>query len=163
MMAKSYDSKTKRTEIKELRGKIETKKGELSKLEEQKKELLDAVTDVYGAKVDEKTKQQVHAAINRSLEANSNKGKEISREMNTELSSLENIRQETQESMNETNDQKKKIERKQKLLERFGLGGSLDSAVSELNNNIQELGELDREAIEAMSEAEKVSQKLGML
>lgn len=64
-MARGYDVKKNQGEIKEIQKKLESKKSESSSLEKHKQELLDAMTDIQGAKLDEKTVETVKEAIMR--------------------------------------------------------------------------------------------------
>ena len=148
----AYDLKRNRGKVSEIRQNIESKKSELAQLEMQKTELLDAVMDVQGAELDDKVKTEVKDAINSALEANKNKGYELSNEMGSEAKQLEEMKQDTQESIDSARNEKGKIEKKQKMLERFGFGDKLDGAIQELDNNITELGEVNEEIISAFSE-----------
>ena len=56
---------------------------------------------------------------------------------------------------------KKKLEQRQKLLDRFGIGGALDSGISKLEANIQEIEGINEEIIQAMQELSQVSGKAG--
>lgn len=159
----AYDLRRNKGRVSEIRQNIESKKSELTQLEMQKKELLDAVMDVQGAELDDKVKAEVKDAINSALEANQNKGQELSSEMGSEAKQLEEMKQDTQESIDSARNEKGKIEKKQKLLERFGFGDKLDSAVHELDDNITELGEVNEEIISALKELSQVSQKLSGL
>lgn len=159
-MAKSYDVKKNQGEIKEIQKKLEIKKSESSSLEKHKQELLDAMTDVQGAKLDEKTVETVKEAINAALEANSEKGQELSEQMNEDIKSMENMKQETMESMSDAQKQKESIQRKKKLLDKFDQGGNLESAEKSLDANMQELSDINNELIETMRESMKVAQKL---
>lgn len=159
----AYDLKRNRGKVSEIRQNIESKKSELAQLEMQKTELLDAVMDVQGAELDDKVKTEVKDAINSALEANKNKGYELSNEMGSEAKQLEEMKQDTQESIDSARNEKGKIEKKQKMLERFGFGDKLDGAIQELDNNITELGEVNEEIISALQELSQVSQKLSGL
>lgn len=55
--------------------------------------------DVQGAELDDKVKAEVKDAINSALEANENKGQELSSEMGNDAKQLEEMKQDTQESM----------------------------------------------------------------
>lgn len=162
-MTKGYDVKKSRSEIKEIQQNVEEKKGELSKLEEQKQALLEAITDVEGANVDEQTKQIVHESISTALEANKEKGNEMSTEMGDDIKHLEDIRQEINEYTEGARNQKESLKGKQKMLERFGIGGALEKGISNLDSNISELNTANQEAINVMQELSKVSQQLGGL
>lgn len=159
----AYDLKRNRGKVSEIRQNIESKKSELAQLEAQKSELLDAVMDVQGAELDDKVKTEVKDAINSALEANENKGQELSSEMGNDAKQLEEMKQDTQESIDSARNEKGKIEKKQKMLERFGFGGKLDGAIHELDDNITELGEVNEEIISALQELSQVSQKLSGL
>ena len=159
----AYDLKRNSGKVSEIRQNIESKKSELAQLEMQKTELLDAVMDVQGAELDDKVKTEVKDAINSALEANKNKGYELSNEMGSEAKQLEEMKQDTQESIDSARNEKGKIEKKQKMLERFGFGDKLDGAIQELDNNITELGEVNEEIISALQELSQVSQKLSGL
>lgn len=162
-MAKGYDISQNIEGIKEIKNNLETKKSEISKLEEQKQQLLDAVTDISGANIDENTKKAVNDALNSSLEVNSQKGQEISNEMGSEMKRLEEIKQDTMDSVFDATSQKASIDKKKNLLDRFGIGGMLERATGALDANIQELSDIKDESIEVMRELEKASQKAGMI
>lgn len=162
-MAKGYDIKRNHNEIKEIQQRLEGKKDESSKLEQQKRELIDAMMNVEGANLDAETIAVVRESINASLEANSEKGRELSVEMNDDIKSMEAIKQDTMDSIGDAQKQKDNIQKKQKLLERFGLGSHLDKASSELTSNMQEMGELNTDTIATMNDAMKIAQKLGGL
>lgn len=162
-MSKSYDMSKNKESIKEIKSKLESKKGELSKLEEQKQELLGAITELSGLNLDEKSKKVINDSLKQALEKNKEKGSEISDQMGEDIKSLETIKQDTQESMDSATHEKSSIEKKKKLLDRFGIGGALDSATGEINQNIKELGEINEDSIETMRELEKLSQKAGGL
>lgn len=159
-MAKGYDVKKNQGEIKEIQKKLEEKKSESSSLEKHKQELLDAMTDIQGAKLDEKTVETVKEAINAALDANSEKGQELSDEMNEDIKSMEEMKQDTMESMSDAQKQKESIQRKQKLLDKFGLGSSLENASKGLDVNMQELSEINDEVIKTMRESMAIAQKL---
>ena len=162
-MGKGYDTKKSRGEIKEVKESLETKKSELSGLEKNKQELMDAMTSVFGADLDEKTKEIVHQAIDDALEKNKEQGEHLSEEMNEGFSRLEEVLQETDESKQSAVSEKKNLEGKQKIIERFGIGNSLEKGINELDNNISELEDISDEARDVMKELSGVSQKLGGL
>lgn len=162
-MAKAYDTNKNKGQIQEIKSTLETKEGEVSQLEQQKQELLGAITELSGLTLDEKTKQIVNDSLKQALEKNKEKGTELSDQIGESLKTLEMIKQDTQESMKSASQEKSSIEQKKKMLERFGIGGVLESATSELNQNIKELEEINDDSIKTMSKLEKVSQKAGHL
>ena len=162
-MAKGYDTKRSRGEIKEVQESLEKKKSELSGLERNKQGLMDAMNSVLGAELDEKTKEIVHQAIDDALEKNKEQGENLNDEMNEGFSRLEEVIQETDGSRQSAINEKKSLEGKQKIVERFGIGNSLEKGINELDNNISELESISDEARDVMKELSSVAQKLGML
>ena len=77
----AYNVEKTKNKIGEIKKNIETKKGELSNLEKNKQELLDAGVSVQGADLDEKVQKTVMDAINNALEANAEKGQELNSEL----------------------------------------------------------------------------------
>lgn len=94
------------------------------------------------------------------MDANSEKGQELSDEMNEDIKSMEDMKQNTMESMSDAQKQKESIQRKQKLLDKFGLGSSLENASKGLDANMQELSEINDEVIKTMRESMAIAQKL---
>lgn len=129
-MAYSID-KTKHG-VKDISKRIENKKNELSGLEKNKKELLEAGREVQGANLDANIVKTVMDAINSELDNNAERGKELSAEMNNDLSSLEDMKENTQDSIEENSKKQKSLEGKQKLLDKFGLGKKLSDTAAKL-------------------------------
>lgn len=153
----------KKNKVSDIKKNIETKKGELEQLEKHKQELLDAGTDMQGSEIDDDSQATIMELINEALEDNAEKGKELSSEMNSDLESIEGMKQETQESVKSNESQRKSIESKKALLDKFGIGGKLESAISELDANRGQLDNLNDSLIETEKELSNVSAKLGML
>ena len=153
----------KRNKVSDIKKNIETKKGELEQLENHKQELLDAGTDMQGSEIDEDVQATLMELINGALEDNAEKGRELSNEMNSDLDSLEDMKQETQESVKSNESQRKSLESKKALLDKFGIGGKLEGAISELDTNMGQLEDLNDSLIETEKELSDVSAKLGML
>ena len=95
----AYNVEKTKNKIGEIKKNIETKKGELSNLEKNKQELLDAGVSVQGADLDEKVQKTVMDAINNALEANAEKGQELNSELSENMSDLESLKQNTQNSL----------------------------------------------------------------
>lgn len=153
----------KKNKVSDIKKNIETKKGELEQLENRKQELLDAGTDMQGSEIDEDSQATIMELINGALEDNAEKGKELSSEMNRDLESIEGMKQETQDSVKSNESQRKSIESKKALLDKFGIGKKLESAISELDANRGQLDSLNDSLIETEKELSDVSAKLGML
>ena len=159
----AYNIDKTKSKISEIKKNIETKKGELSNLEKNKQELLDAGMSVQGADLDEKVQKKVMDAINNALEANAEKGQELSSELNENMSDLENMKQDTQKSLDSSKSEEAKIEQKKALLDKLGLGHSLEKGITDLEMNQKELSDLNKELIDAQREISNTSTKLNLL
>ena len=160
-MAYSID-KTK-NQINEIKKNIEVKKGELTKLEETKQALIEGGMEIQGSKLDEKTQKIVMDVIDSALDENAEKGEELASDMNTDMSVLEDMKQETQESMESNSQERASLERKKAMMERFGLGRPIEEGISELDDNSQELSDVQQALIDAQKELSDVSTKLSSL
>ena len=159
----AYNVEKTKNKIGEIKKNIETKKGELSNLEKNKQELLDAGVSVQGADLDEKVQKTVMDAINNALEANAEKGQELNSELSENMSDLESLKQNTQNSLESAKSEKAKIEHKKALLDKLGLGQHLERGMSDLENNQKELGDINKELIDAQREISATSTKLDLL
>ena len=159
----AYNVEKTKNKISEIKKNIETKKGELANLEKNKQELLDAGMSVQGADLDANVQKKVMDAINNALEANSEKGQEVSSELNENMSDLENMKQSTQDSLESSKSEKTKLEQKKALLDKFGLGQPLEKGISDLENNQKELSDINQELIDAQREISETSTKLNLL
>lgn len=149
--------------ISDIKQNIENNKGELAKLEENKQNLLDAGTDIQASDIDEDTQKKIMDLINQALEENAEKGEECADAMTDDVKDLEDMRQETQESMQSNEQEKEKLEKKKALLDRVGLGGSLEEGIAELDDNRMQLDELMDNLSNTEQELNAVSQKLRAL
>ena len=159
----AYNVEKTKNKIGEIKKNIETKKGELSNLEKNKQELLDAGVSVQGADLDEKVQKTVMDAINNALEANAEKGQYLNSELSENMSDLESLKQNTQNSLESAKSEKAKIEHKKALLDKLGLGQHLERGISDLENNQKELGDINKELIDAQREISATSTKLDLL
>lgn len=162
-MSKSYDTIKNKEQLKEIKSTLDSKKGDLSRLEQQKNELLNAITELPGLKLDEQTSRIINDSLKQALEKNKEKGSELSDSISNDLKSLEEIKQDTQEGIKDASKEQSNIERKQKMLEHFKINSVLDKASSELQRSISELTEISDDSINTMRELEKIAQKAGHL
>lgn len=147
----------------DVKRNLETKKSELEDLEKRKKELLDAGIAVQGSDMDEKVIQTIMGEINRSLEENSEKGEELSTEMTDDVKNLDDMKTDVQEMSKSAEDQKKKLEGKKSILDKFGLGKGIENAISEIDSNQVDLENLQNGLLESEHELNQISQKLNSL
>lgn len=102
-------------------------------------------------------------AINNALEANAEKGQELSSELNENMSNLEDMKQNTQNSLESSKSEEARLEQKKALLDKLGLGQHLERGISDLKNNQRKLGDINKELIEAQREISNASKKLNLL
>ncbi len=149
--------------VSDIKQNIDTKKSELAQLEENKQKLLEAGTDIQGSDIDEDAQRTIMQEINRALEENAEKGQELSDEMNADAKDLEDLKQETQDSMESNKSEREKLEKKQAILDKIGLGRTLDDALTELDDNMTDLNEFQESLIETEKEMDETAKKLSML
>ena len=118
---------------------------------------------IQGADLDVKVQKTVMDAINQALEANAEKGKELSSELNENTTDLEDMKQDTQSSLESSKSEEAKLAQKKALLDKFGLGQHLERGISDLKSNRGELGDINKELIDAQREISDVSKKLNLL
>ena len=159
----SYNVEKTKNKIGEIKKNIEAKNSELSNLEKNKQELLDAGMSVQGADLDEKVQKTVMDAINNALEANAEKGQELSSELDKNMSNLEDMKQNTQNSLESSKSEEARLEQKKALLDKLGLGQHLERGISDLKNNQRKLDDINKELIEAQREISNASKKLNLL
>ena len=160
-MAHSIDKvKDRQNEIKQ---NLETKKGELSELGEQKQSALEIGKEVQDSNMDDDAKRNVMDLINQELEDISEKGKELSTEMGDDFSSLEDAKEEVSEMSESTEQERRKLEQKKSFFEKFGHGKNIDSAISEMDDSQTRLDELRNSLLEDEKALTEVSHKLSSL
>lgn len=160
-MAHNIDKvKDKQSDVKR---NLDTKKKELSQLEERKQALLDSGMDVQNSDMDESTKRLVMEQINQALEENSEKGKEFSSEMTDDLMSLEDMKQEVSEMTESTEQERRNLEQKKSILDKFGLGKNIDSAISEMDDSKSQLEDVHGNLIETEREVSDIARQLNSL
>lgn len=147
----------------DVKRNIDTKKSELSQLEQRKQSLLDSGTEVQNSNMDDEIKKQVMELINGELEMNSDKGKELSSKMLDDLQSLTEMKIEVSEMLESTEDNRQKLEQKKSILDKFGLGKNIDSAISDMSSSENQLNELGDSLLGTEEELNKTSQRLNML
>lgn len=159
----AYSVEKTKNKIGEIKKNIETKKGELSNLEKNKQELLEAGMSIQGADLDAKVQKTVMDAINNALEANAEKGQELNNELNENMSDLEDMKQNTQNSLESSKSEKTKLEQKKAMLDKIGGGRFLEKGISDLESNQKELGDINKELTNAQREISNTAQKLALL
>lgn len=153
-------SKNKLTDVK---SNLDIKKKELKNLEENKIKLLEIGSELQDSDIDTDAQRKLMEYINNSLDYNAQKGEELSEEMQSDFSSIENMKQEVDSSMENNKKEEDKLYHTKTLLDKIGLGKNIDYALSELKDNKKDLDELNSNLIDTEKELSNISQKLSML
>ena len=153
-------SKGKVTDIK---GNIDSKQKELKDLEQRKQDIMDAHNDIDAANIDEKTQKLVFEALADARQEISERGEKLSNELDGDSSMLEEMAQEVDESKGDTEAERAKLEQKKALLDKIGLGASLEGGISEMDENITQLEELRQSISETSKEVRDLQTQLGNL
>lgn len=160
-MAFSLDKN--RNKVNDIKKNIEIKKGEANNLEKSKQETQKMGMDIQSSNLDEKTKKKVMEGITEEYEKISENAKEVADEMRADIADIESLKQETQEAMESSETEKKKIEGKKAILEKIGLGKGLESSINELSDHQKDLDTFSATLSETGKELDSIHQKLTML
>lgn len=152
-----------RTKITEVKKTIEDKKQKLDELKQQKKSLMDAGLALDSSNLDSAVQATLMESINDSLRDVENKAYDVSKDANQNLQSLEQIRQNVDDEITDSQKAKKKLDQTKKLLDTLGVGKSLEKGVNKLDDHLQEATGLKGEVISAMQDLEKVYRQLDQI
>lgn len=159
----AMDLKRNKGKVTDIKTNIEQGEKTLEKLETTKENLMEARRDIEGSDMDKDAKKAAIDSLNRSLKENEEQGKEASDQLQGDVEMIEELKQETQESIDSTVDEKKKLEQKQALLDKFGLGNKLDQSIQEVSDSQMELEQFNESLIETEKELSNLKSKLGHL
>lgn len=160
-MAYSIDKvKDKQSDVKR---NLDIKKEELNQLEERKQTLLDSGMDIQNSNMDEKNKRAIMELINKELEENSEKGEELSEDMQDDLDLLTEMKDEVTEMIESSKQERKNLENKKSILDKFGMGKNIDDAISEIDDSVVQLDSINNSLLKDEQKLNNISQKLSHL
>mgnify|MGYP004459733735 FL=1 len=160
-MAYSIDKvKDKQSDVKR---NLDIKKEELNQLEERKQTLLDSGMDIQNSNMDEKNKRAIMELINKELEENSEKGEELSEDMQDDLDLLTEMKDEVTEMIESSKQERKNLENKKSILDKFGMGKNIDDAISEIDDSVVQLDSINDSLLKDEQKLNNISQKLSHL
>ena len=148
-MAENFSIEHSRTKITEVKKTIEDKKQKLDELD--------------SSNLDSAVQATLMESINDSLRDVENKAYDVSKDANQNLQSLEQIRQNVDDEITDSQKAKKKLDQTKKLLDTLGVGKSLEKGVNKLDDHLQEATGLKGEVISAMQDLEKVYRQLDQI
>lgn len=162
-MADNYNMEQSRARITEVRETIENKRQQLDTLKEQKEALLDVKVSLDSSNLDATMQKTIMDSIDGSLEQVEQKSYEISKDANQNLRDLEKIRQDVEDDLTDTEKTQRGMDKTKQLLDKLGLGKSLDSGLNKLDDHRQNAEGLKEEVISAMADLEAVYRALDVL
>lgn len=161
-MAK-FNIDSSKGKVTDIKGNIDTKKKELSDLEKKKQQLIDGRLELDDAHMDEETQRIVAEGLAKAREKITERGKELSSELDSDASMLEEMAQETDDVKSDTDAQRKKTEQKKALLDKVGLGAPLESAINKMADSSAQLSDLRSSITETSQDVRNLQTQLGNL
>ena len=99
---------------------------------------MDAGLALDSSNLDSAVQATLMESINDSLRDVENKAYDVSKDANQNLQSLEQIRQNVDDEITDSQKAKKKLDQTKKLLDTLGVGKSLEKGVNKLDDHLQE-------------------------
>lgn len=152
-----------RKHIAELNQEVSAKKGAVEKLENAKAEINAIRTAIEGAGISEEYKETIVHELEARREQISEQGERIGDEVGKDLKEIEAEMQETQEAGDNNATQQKNLESKKSILEKFGMGGMLEGAISQLQNEGKQIEGYKENIIALRKEADDTARKADAL
>lgn len=159
----AYSIDRSREKVSDIKQNIEQKRNEAKSLEENKRELLDARLEIQDSDLDENVQRRLLQEIAEALENNSEKAEELSDEMNPDVTDIEDMKQETQLSTESSISERSSLEQKKQLLDRFGIGSSIDAAISDLDGNRADLEDFMESLIDTGKELDDLARRFSTI
>lgn len=159
----AYSIDRSRGKVSDIKQNIEQKRNEAKSLEDNKRELLDARLEIQDSDLDENVQRRLLQEIAEALENNSEKAEELSDEMNPDVTDIEDMKQETQLSTESSISERSSLEQKKQLLDRFGIGSSIDAAISDLDGNLADLEDFMESLIDTGKELDDLARRFSTI
>ena len=159
----AYSIDRSRGKVSDIKQNIEQKRNEAKSLEDNKRELLDARLEIQDSDLDENVQRRLSQEIAEALENNSEKAEELSDEMNPDVTDIEDMKQETQLSTESSISERSSLEQKKQLLDRFGIGSSIDAAISDLDGNRADLEDFMESLIDTGKELDDLARRFSTI
>ena len=159
----AYSIDRSRGKVSDIKQNIEQNRNEAKSLEDNKRELLDARLEIQDSDLDENVQRRLLQEIAEALENNSEKAEELSDEMNPDVTDIEDMKQETQLSTESSISERSSLEQKKQLLDRFGIGSSIDAAISDLDGNRADLEDFMESLIDTGKELDDLARRFSTI
>lgn len=137
-----YNIDRSKSNVSEIKESILEKQKKWENLESLKQKVIYGGIDLESANMDEEARIVLSEGLRKAREKITERGKELSSELNEDKAELEEISQETGDVQTDTEVQLRSTEQKRMLLDKVGLGASLDNAISKMDSSVGELSDL---------------------
>lgn len=137
-----YNIDRSKSNVSEIKESILEKQKKWENLESLKQKVFYGGIDLESANMDEEARIVLSEGLRKAREKITERGKELSSELNEDKAELEEISQETGDVQTDTEVQLRSTEQKRMLLDKVGLGASLDNAISKMDSSVGELSDL---------------------
>ena len=158
-----YSIDRSKSNVSEIKERIQDTQKRWENLESLKQKILYGGIDLESANMDEEARIVLSEGLRKAREKITERGKELSSELNEDKAELEEISQETSDVQADTEAQLRSSEQKRMLLDKVGLGGSLDNAINKMDSSIGELSDLQSNISDATNELTMIQMRLNDL
>lgn len=158
-----YSIEKSRKHLSELSKEVNQKKAMVEQLHTSKEEVITARTEIEGSGISEESKEVIVKNLEARREQISEQGRELGSEIGQDLKEIEDEKQDIQEAQDSNKTQQKNLEAKKSVLEKIGMGGILEGAIEQLQNEEKQLDGTMESAIEIGKEADDAARKADAL
>lgn len=158
-----YNIDAQKGKVIDIKGNIDSKQKELNELDKRKKDVLEGRMESEAANLDEEAQRELIEGFQKARDEISERGKELSSELDSDSSMLEEMAQETDEVKSDNDAQLKKTEQKKAFLDKIGLGTPLENAINKMTDSNAQLTDLRSSISEASQEVRNLQTQLGNL
>lgn len=125
----------------EIKNNIEDKKIENAKLDESKELVMQAGFEIQDSDLSDEVSGKLMEYINEELLEIKQQGKDLAKELDGDWKKLLELQTEVSENQETNQEERNKLENKKDILDKFGLGRTLEKPIEELNRNEMTLSE----------------------
>lgn len=125
----------------EIKNNIEDKKNENAKLDESKELVMQAGFEIQDSDLSDEVSGKLMEYINEELLEIKQQGKDLAKELDGDWKKLLELQTEVSENQETNQEERNKLENKKDILDKFGLGRTLEKPIEELNRNEMTLSE----------------------
>lgn len=159
-MAHNRSIDANRGKVKDIDGNFKSKEKQLQELEQNKEAFREERRALENSNIDDRVKRDLAELTNEAWRENSEKAKELSRQMDGDFKMLDELMEESELAIADIDKSISKVEATGRLLDVLGLGKSLDGAIQELDESREEEQELIAMIRDVMKDGANISSDL---